>query len=192
MRGQLAIDEKIFELIARAGARLVTIACISLAALFLTAADVFLGGRQILPIRPVFLFGGFIMILCVFLCAHVHKEARFATAFVLLLLARWRLLLLSICLFASVTLAMSVGPGADWSESGINIFLPAFSSLSFASGVILVMLWPEQRSQRVLLWLSLLGAIGSIFIDLILPGSFSKLVQRAAGFAENSNFGAAV
>jgi O-antigen ligase len=83
-------------------------------------------------------------------------------------------------------------PEADWGDNGANIFLPVVDCFAVLIGIALGFLLAAKRWFLVIPALSLLVTAGSMIIDLFSPGAFSTVIQRAAGVAENANFGAYV
>lgn len=165
-----------------------TFGCGVLAVAFLTAADVFLAGRELLPLRPIVLFLGFALLLSVLLCLVATSDQSRMRQLVARARDGWSLAIAAVLATGAVSLGASLLASADWDESGTNVFLPALCPLTFFAGLALVVIWPSRR----FLGAVLAGALGAMFVsifwDLVAPGSFSTLVQRAAGLAENANF----
>jgi O-antigen ligase len=97
--------------------------------------------------------------------------------------------------FALLTLVQIGGgflPDANWLGGGRFIYLPlyGFTMLLFAMAIASSRAFHQYR--RVILAICLLGAAGSIFIDVFFPQTFSRLATRPAGFDGNPNHAAMI
>jgi O-antigen ligase len=174
-------------------ARILSIGVISLlAVLFLTGTDVFLGGRGSLPVAPTVLFSGFggLVIAAALLAALRNPAAWLRNLHALV--DRCRPVLLALGVMTAAALAGAFQAQADWDDNGASIFLPVVDCFAVLVGIMLGFLFAGRRWFLAIPALSLLVAAGSMMVDLFSPGAFSTVIQRAAGVAENANFGAYV
>lgn len=93
---------------------------------------------------------------------------------------------------ACASLLLSIHPTAHWDEGGKWIFLLSYgfgiATLSLAIGQSEVMV----RYLPFFMTVSVTLLLGSVWYDLIHPGSFAEIHNRAAGFPGNANFTALV
>jgi hypothetical protein len=100
-----------------------------------------------------------------------------------------------LAVLAAITMLQLSGvflPWSNLSEGGIFIFLPLYSFVVFCFSLVIASFSTFQRYHRGILTVCLLGAAGSILIDVAYPQTFSKIAERPAGFEENSNHAAMI
>jgi O-antigen ligase len=96
--------------------------------------------------------------------------------------------------FLLVTMVQLIGGflrDAYWYDSGKYIFLPLYdlALLIFSLGIAST---PSFRKyHRAIFCICLIGAAGSILVDVVYPQTFSALDTRPAGFMKDPNYGAA-
>ncbi len=88
---------------------------------------------------------------------------------------------------ATLSLMLSVLPDANYGSGNIYLFLPTFSFFVFAIALVAGSLNGFQRAIRPIAATALVLLCLSIFADILSPGTFSRALARAAGFAENPN-----
>src|SRR5262249_3688340 len=95
--------------------------------------------------------------------------------------------LIAFSLLTLVQLSGSFLPTAYWYDTGRYIFLPLYNlvMLFFAVGIASSRVF--QQHHRAILAGCMLGAAGSIFLDLIHPQTFGQHLFRPAGFDRNTN-----
>lgn len=160
-----------------------------LAILFVTGTDVFLGGRGLLPVEPTVLFAIFAALVgaVAMLQTWLNPGEWVARFEAVTTHCRWPMFF--VFALGAISLLGSLADGADWSSNGMNIFLPVVSSVAVLVGIGVGFIFPRAWL-RFVIALALIAAAGSMVVDLVTPGAFSTVVQRAAGFAENANYAA--
>jgi hypothetical protein len=176
--------------LAETGLRQASFALIAIGSiLFLTGTDVFLGGRGLLPLPPTVLFALYAALVgaVALVQAVLHPAEWLANLQAVTTRCRWPLFF--VFALGAVSLLCAFAERADWSSNGANIFLPVVSSGAVLVGIAIGFIFPSGWL-RVVISLALIVAAGSMVVDLVTPGAFSTVMQRAAGFAENANYAA--
>ncbi len=157
---------------------------------FFSVADQALGHLGLLPTSPTTLCIVMTMPFIAHVTAH-HIKSRTLS----LTLKPWRanaLPLIAFLLLATLSLLLSSQPGAYWDEGGKWIFLMSYGFIVTALSVAIGLNQPVVTSLRFYSGTSLLLIGGSLWYDLLHPGTFSEIQNRAAGFSGNANYTALI
>lgn len=159
--------------------------------IFFCVADQALGHAGLLPINATLLCMLFVLPHAVIrlLMPQTSREAALT-----LTASLWanRFTLLSFSAIALVALLFAGHPTAYWDEGGKWIALYPYG-VCITTGALALGLSPwVTRELPILILTSLLALMGSVWYDILHPGTFADLWNRAAGFPGNANFAALV
>jgi hypothetical protein len=159
-----------------------------LLAIFLTKAEIYAGANHLIPVRPwtAFLIAASVIVVPSF--GLVLK--RNATTIGGLIRCLPIIAAFSGVVFLSLICAL--WDGANYSEGFIYLFMPELDLLVFMVGLALGIVSPDPKSRRWGTWFAFAAGVGSIFVDVVRPETFSPFAARAAGLAVNPNSGAVV
>jgi O-antigen ligase len=157
---------------------------------FFSVADQPLGRTGVLPLSPTL---SAVLVLVPFLIAATFRDLRSRTSIHLVRPIRDNLIpLLPFASIVFFSLMLSVLPDAFWEEEGKWIFLIAYG---FAITLLAIFI-PGVTSLRPAIPWCIISALSlllwSLWQDLSVPGTYSAIGQRAAGFPGNANFAALV
>ena len=159
--------------------------------LFLCVADQALGHAGLLPINATALCA---ILLAPFMLRGCLKASSKTHGVPVLIEAFWRnrLVIISLSLIALVALLWSSVPTAYWGEDGKWIaVIPYDVCIALCSMSLGVYPW-RNGELRLVIFTSLLALLGSLWYDMLYPGTFAELGNRSAGFPGNANFAALV
>ena len=148
--------------------------------LFLTRADAFLYGHELIGIRPALIFAagaGLLMVCGIIFGASLTVLSRSA-AVVLPYLAMVFISMASLTVNPPISLADAETPFWDFA---LFVFALGLGGLRIGTGT-----W------RGIALSALVVTTAALVVDAFLPGTFSTTAYRAAGFAENPNGGAMI
>jgi len=158
-------------------------------AMFISYLDMHLEARALLPFKNVsmFLWGLAAMTAgtVVRAAASSRERARFLGLYRTHLSVLLPLGAIVLCSFASAFL-----PAAKLDDGPRYVMYPAYNATIVVLSMLLPL--PEHHRRRMRLYLGVAFALAaaSVFVDVVRPGTFSILPDRAAGFARNPNGGA--
>ncbi len=159
-------------------------------ALFLSVADQPLGRTGTLPLSPTL---SAVVALLPFLLVAVFRDLRSRTSANLIRPIRDNLpALLPFASIVFFSLSLSILPESFWQEEGKWVLLIAYGFMI----TVLALFVPGITALRPIIPSCIITAIvlllWSLWQDLSVPGTYSAINQRAAGFPGNANFAALV
>ena len=158
---------------------------------FFCVADQAMGHKGLLPLNATVLC---IVLLLPFAARTLVPRRDNSRVRIPMVATLWanRYAVVAFLLVALVSLALSILPGAYWSEKGKWIAVIPYgvlvTVLSLAVGLNLSVL----KAIPSIAFVSLLLLSGSIWYDQLHPGTFAEITNRAAGFPGNANYAALV
>lgn len=159
--------------------------------LFLSAADLHLGRRQLLGLKPtiaaVLLLAPFFGLALLFDCM---RRKRGVVSYKVLKDNIWPIV--AFALLVCVSLLWSVHPTAYWKEKGKYIFIDVYGFLIFFFALAIPLHEFVRRNFPRFVLIGFLTLVTSILYELAYPGYFSIVPSRAAGFPRNPNFAALI
>lgn len=170
---------------ARAGLNVYIVAVLGL---FLSSADLYLGRIKVIPAPTVTCL---FLLLPLFVLAVARDFVnRSRGSELLYVLKNNAAAVLCFGLIGFFSIALSLHPGAYWLEEGRWIFLILYGYLIFVLAICLPTLPEVKRLYPLAATIGLIALSSSIITDVFSPGTFSKLLSRAAGFPQNANWAA--
>lgn len=169
--------------------RLVALYFLGFFVLTFTQVDRVLWGWGVLPLPPTV---GFIALAVPMILMLVIESASRPTvaAELGLTLTRNFFFVAPLLLLSAANLLAALRPEAHWDHSGRYLLLVPYDCLVFLVGLLLPILAPVRRFLPVAAVASILLLASTVFVDVVLPGQFSRVLSRAAGVARDPNVAA--
>lgn len=154
-----------------------------------TQTDRVLWGWGLLPLPPTVAFVVLALPLLTLLAIECAWRRELA-AEVGQALVRSFLFAAPLLLLAAANLLAALRPEAHWEESGSYLLLVPYDGLVFFIGLLLPVLAPVRRALPAAAVAAVLLMASTVFVDVVSPGAFSRVVSRAAGVARDPNVAA--
>jgi O-antigen ligase len=147
-------------------------------ALAISRGDVFLAKSGLFP-PPVVVYFGFTLAMAV--AAACAARVRWSE-----LSNSYGVILMPLLLLAAIAL-LQLPRSENTAEVTQQAFMPLISMLAISIAPIAMQSYETWQSWRRVLIGALLLLIASLAVDVVIPGTFSKVLSRPAGFPENPN-----